>query len=94
MVLPLTFVQATLGDTVEIPTLDEVKELEVPAGTQPGTLLHLHGGGIKIGRKRGDLHAQVKVVVPSRVSAEQKEILRAYAATEGPLPKEKKWWQI
>jgi molecular chaperone DnaJ len=94
MVLPLSFVQATLGDTVEVPTLDGIRELEFPAGTQPGTLLHLKGGGIKIGRHQGDLHTQVKVNIPGKVTAEQREILRTYASTEGPLPKEKKWWHF
>ena len=94
MLLPVSFVQACLGDTVEVPTLDGINELKVPPGTQPGAILRLHGGGITIGRQQGDLHAQVTVKIPARLSAEQKEILRNYAATEGPLPKEKKWWHF
>lgn len=94
MVLPISFVQACLGDTVEVPTLDGIKELKVPPGVQPGTILRLEDGGIRIGRKQGDLHAQVTVKIPTRLSAEQKEMLRNYAATEGSLPKEKKWWHF
>ena len=94
MVLPLSIVQAALGDTVEIPTLEGSSEINVAPGTQPGTVLSLDGGGIRIGRQQGDLHAQVKVNIPTKLTAEQKEILRSYGATEGPLPKEKKWWQF
>jgi molecular chaperone DnaJ len=94
MALPVSFVQAALGDTVEIPTLDETRELKVPAGTQHGTVLSIPGAGIKIGSVQGDLHAQVNVKIPSKISSEQKELLRQYAATEGRQPKEKKWWNF
>ena len=94
MALPLSFVQATLGDTVEIPTLDEPTELKVAPGTQPGTILSIEGAGIKVGRQRGSLHAQVEVKIPTKLNGEQKEILKSYAATEGDIPKEKKWWDF
>jgi molecular chaperone DnaJ len=94
MVLPLSFVQAALGDRIEIPTLDEPKEMKVPAGTQPGAVLTIEGGGIRIGGTRGDLHAQVDVKIPTKLNAEQKELLRQYAATEGMHPKERKWWNF
>lgn len=94
MLLPISFVQAALGDTIEVPTLEGTKEMKVPAGTQPGTVLRLDGGGILIGRHRGDLHAQIDVKIPTRLTAEQKEVLRQYAATEGSVPKEKKWWNF
>jgi len=94
MVLPISFVQAALGDSVEIPTLDGEKEMEVSAGTQPGAVLTMKGGGILIGRHHGDLHAQVDVKIPAKLTAEQKEILRQFAATEGTSPKEKKWWNF
>jgi molecular chaperone DnaJ len=94
MVLPISFVEAALGDSVEIPTLDGEEEMNIPAGTQPGVVLTMKGGGIQIGRQRGDLHAQVDVKIPARLTAEQKEILREFAATEGTSPKEKKWWNF
>lgn len=94
MALPVSFVQAALGDTIEVPTLDETKEMKVPAGTQHGTVLSIPGGGITIGNARGDLHTQVNVKIPSKLSSEQKELLRQFAATEGMEPKEKKWWNF
>jgi molecular chaperone DnaJ len=94
MVLPVSIVQASLGESIEIPTLDGIKDLKVPAGTQPGTILRLDGGGIRVGRHQGDLHAQVSVKIPTGLNHEQKDILKAFAATEGPVPKEKKWWKF
>jgi molecular chaperone DnaJ len=94
MVLPISFVQAALGDLVTIPTLDGEKELKVPAGTQPGAVLSVSGAGIRIGRQHGDLHAQVDVKIPTKMTADQKKILREYAATEGTEPHEKKWWSF
>jgi molecular chaperone DnaJ len=91
---PLSFVQAALGDRVAVPTLDGEEELAVPAGTQPQTVLRLAGKGIDTGRQQGDLLVQVDVKIPTRLSAEQKEHLRAYATLEGAVPKEKKWWNL
>jgi molecular chaperone DnaJ len=91
---PVSFVQAALGDTLAVPTLDGEEELKLPAGTQPQALLRLEGQGIKAGRRTGDLIVQVDVKIPTKLSAEQKEILRSYAATEGVSPKGKKWWNL
>lgn len=94
MALPISFVQAALGDTIEIPTLDEEKEVKLSPGTQPGTIVSIEGAGIQIGRHQGSLHAQVEVKIPTKLTAEQKDILKSYAATEGDVPKEKKWWDF
>jgi molecular chaperone DnaJ len=94
LAVPVSFVQAALGDTLTVPTLDEDEELKLPAGTQPQTLLRLEGKGIKAGRSTGDLLVQVDVKIPTRLSAEQKELLRSFAASEGAAPKEKKWWNL
>jgi len=92
--LPVSFVQAALGDTLAVPTLDGEEELKLPAGTQPQALLRLEGHGIRAGRQTGDLLVQVDVKIPTKLSGEQKELLRSYAATEGGSPKEKKWWNL
>jgi molecular chaperone DnaJ len=94
LVLPVSFVQAALGDTVAVPTLDGEEELRIPPGTQPQSLLRLEGMGIAAGRQTGDLIVQVDVKIPTKLSAEQKELLRSFAATEGVAPKEKKWWNL
>lgn len=83
--VPVSFAQAALGATVEVPTLAGRGTLEIPPGTEPGEVLRLKGKGmpdLRTGR-RGDLLAQVVVEVPKRLSREQEEILRAYAKAEG-----------
>jgi molecular chaperone DnaJ len=94
LAFPVSFAQAALGDTLTVPTLDGEEELKLPAGTQPQALLRLEGQGIKAGRRAGDLLVQIDVKIPTKLSAEQREILRSYAATEGVSPKGKKWWNL
>ncbi len=80
--VPVSFVQAALGATVEVPTLKGKGTLEVPRGTQPGEVLVLKGEGcpdLHSGR-RGNLLIQVAVEIPKRLSREQEEILRQYAS--------------
>ena len=65
--LPITFPQAALGDTIEVPVLKGKAELTVPPGTQPGQRLVLKGKGMPHlrGRGKGDLHYEVVVEVPT-----------------------------
>jgi len=73
---------AALGTTVEIPTLDGSASLEVPAGTQPGTVLPVRGAGMPTLRRpgrSGDLRVVVAVVVPRKLSKRQKKLLRELA---------------
>jgi molecular chaperone DnaJ len=67
---------AALGATLEVPTLDGAASLELPAGTQPGEVLTLRGQGMPSLRRarRGDLRVVVNVIVPRRLSAEQREL--------------------
>ena len=81
--LDMTMVQAALGDTVEIPTLDgEGIELKLPPGTQPGDVRIFRGRGMPVlhGRGRGALKVVVNVAVPRHLSAEQRELLAHFAA--------------
>ena len=94
LAFPVSFVQAALGDTLVVPTLDAEEELKLPPGTQPHAVLRLEGKGIRAGRQTGDLLVQVDVKIPTQLSAEQKDILRSYAVTEGTALKEKKWWNL
>jgi molecular chaperone DnaJ len=72
---------AALGASVDVPTLDGVAAADVPAGTQPGEVLRLRGEGVPSLRRgaRGDLRAVVNVVVPRRLSGEQRELLEQLA---------------
>ncbi len=81
----ISFAQAALGDTIEVPTLDGKVRFEVPAGTQPGNVTRLKGRGIQSvnGRGKGDQFVRVVVNVPKNLTARQKEILREFDAEFG-----------
>ncbi len=83
--MPITFVQAALGDEVEVPTLDGKVKYKIPEGTQSGTVFRLKGKGItKLHSKfRGDQLVKVMVEVPRALSEKQKEALREYAKITG-----------
>ena len=76
----LTFTQAALGATLAIPTLDGEEELELPPGTQPGEIVVLRGRGMPVlqGRGRGDQRILVNVLVPRRLTDEQRRLLREF----------------
>jgi molecular chaperone DnaJ len=68
---------AALGGTLEVPTLEGSASVELPAGTQPGEVLSVRGAGMP-GLRRGrpgDLRVLVNVVVPRRLTAEQRELM-------------------
>ena len=80
--VPVSFIQATLGAELEVPTLEGRATIKIPAGTQPGTLLRLKGRGVKNlqGHGHGDLHVRVQVEVPTHLNSEQKNKLSEFAA--------------
>ncbi|MBW1916872.1 MAG: molecular chaperone DnaJ [Deltaproteobacteria bacterium] len=82
--LPISFVQAALGDKVTIPTLSGQKEMIIHPGTQPGEIIRLKGEGIPIlkGYGRGDLLVEVHVVIPRHLSPKQQELLEEFAALD------------
>ena len=67
---------AMMGGRVTAPTLDGEREVEIPAGTQPGHAVTLDGLGLPSlrGRSRGDEHVLVDVVVPRKLSREQRKL--------------------
>jgi molecular chaperone DnaJ len=69
---------AALGATLEVPTIDAQAPIEVPAGTQPGEVLTVRGQGMPSlrGGRRGDLRVVVNVVIPRRLTDEQRELLK------------------
>ena len=76
--IPLSFSQAALGDTIEVPTVDGNVSLKIPQGTQPGTKLRLRGRGTKNpkgGSSRGDQYVICNVVVPTSLSKEEADII-------------------
>lgn len=83
--VPISIIQATLGDEIEVPTLDGKAKFTIPAGTQPGTSFRLKNKGIQHlhSNTRGDQHVKVKVVVPKKLNGEQKKILTKFAEMSG-----------
>ncbi len=91
--LPVTFVDAVLGATVKVPTIDGLVEYDIPEGTQPGTIFKLRGKGIPYirSKNRGDEYVKVDVEVPKGLTQKQKELLREFEAlSEGKNYKKKK----
>jgi molecular chaperone DnaJ len=82
--LPISFTQAALGAQVEVPTLTGTSPLRIPPGTQHGAVFRLEGKGLPNLRsgRRGNEIIQVLVEVPRKLSREQQELLRRFAATE------------
>ncbi|EUJ25013.1 chaperone protein DnaJ [Listeria grandensis FSL F6-0971] len=83
--VPLTFVQAALGDEIDVPTVHGKIRLKIPAGTQTGTTFRLRNKGVPHlrGNGTGDQHVIVKVIVPKKLDEKQKDILREFATTTG-----------
>ncbi|MBN1344677.1 MAG: molecular chaperone DnaJ [Phycisphaerae bacterium] len=93
--LPISFTQAALGASVDVPTLSGKAEAKIPPGTQFGQIFRLSGQGLpdlRTGR-RGDELVQVLVEIPKRLSKRQSELLREFAETEDKtvLPETKGW---
>jgi molecular chaperone DnaJ len=74
---------AALGGRLDVDTLEGVAEVELPAGTQPGEVITLRGEGMpSLSRgKRGNLRVVVNVVIPRRLSREQRELLERLSGT-------------
>jgi molecular chaperone DnaJ len=82
----VSIAQAALGTMLIVPTVEGEEEVEVKAGTQPGTEIRLRGRGVPHLRRsgvRGDLHVLVDVAVPTRLSKRERELLEAYADEAG-----------
>ena len=83
--LNISFVQAALGDTVEVPTVHGNVEMTIPAGTQTGKTFRLKGKGAPRlrGGSQGDQLVTVKIVTPTKLNDAQKEALLAFAKASG-----------
>ncbi len=85
--LPISFIQAILGDRVSIPLLGENKthDIEIPSGTQPGDLVYIDEMGMPVigRRQRGQLIVKLNVKIPKKIEKRQRELLEEFAKTEG-----------
>lgn len=89
--LHINMAQAALGDSIEVPTLDGLEPLEIPAGTQPGKVFRLRNKGVprldRSGRGapmgRGDQHVIIQVAVPKKLTEEQEALFLELSRTLG-----------
>jgi molecular chaperone DnaJ len=83
-VVPISFTQAALGTTIDVPSLDGTKGLRIPPGTQYGNIFRIKGQGLPDMRthRTGDELVQVTIETPTKLNSEQQELLRKFAETE------------
>ncbi len=79
--VPINFVQAALGDEIEVPVLKGTTKMKIPSGTQPGQSFRIKGKGlvdIQTGNL-GDVYVVVNVVIPKKLNKNQKELLKEFS---------------
>jgi molecular chaperone DnaJ len=83
-VVPISFTQATLGATIDVPSLNGTKQLKIPPGTQYGSIFRIRGQGLPDIRTRrnGDQLVQISIETPTHLNTRQEELLREFAKTE------------
>ncbi|MNE91469.1 Chaperone protein DnaJ [compost metagenome] len=84
----VNFVDAVLGETIEVPTVTGKAKIKIEAGTQSGKMLRLKGKGLPVlqGYGHGDLFVHINVWTPKKVSKEEKEILEKLRESENFKP--------
>lgn len=83
--IPITYAEATLGATIDIPTLEGSQKFDIPEGTQTGTTFTLKNKGVtRVNSKmRGNLYVTVTVEVPKNLNGTQKDLLKKFADSCG-----------
>lgn len=76
--VPVSFDEAVLGTTIEVPTVDSAVKIGVPAGSSSGRVLRLRGRGVKTAKQTGDLLVELVIEVPEELSDEAKAAVEAY----------------
>ena len=90
--VPISSLDATLGCTIQVPTIHGESELNIPSGTQPGQSFRLKGQGIPYGRGNGDEYVDIKVEIPKKLNEKDRELyeqLRNQEATKAESPFER-----
>ena len=96
-VVPISFTQAALGTTIDVPSLNGTKGLKIPAGTQYGSVFRIKNQGlpdVRTGRT-GDELVQILIETPTKLNAQQQELLREFAKAESKTvsPKSKSFFE-
>jgi len=96
-VVPISFTQAALGTTIDVPSLNGTRKLKIPPGTQYGSIFRINGQGLPDIRSRrtGDELVQITIETPAKLNAKQQELLREFAETENKTvsPQSKRFFE-
>ncbi|NLM21689.1 MAG: molecular chaperone DnaJ [Peptococcaceae bacterium] len=97
--IPITFVQAALGDEIEVPTLHGAVKMKIPEGTQTSRVFRIKGMGVpyRRGSGAGDQHVRVVVTTPTKLTEKQKELLREFdriTSTDQQFGKKSFWEKV
>ena len=88
MDIPVTFAEAALGAQIEVPTIDGVSEVTLPAGTSSGRQLRLKEKGVyRRSGGRGDQYVRILVTVPKNLDAKSKELLAEFSKRNPEKPR-------
>jgi molecular chaperone DnaJ len=83
-IVPISFTQAALGTTIDVPSINGTKGLKIPPGSQYGSIFRIKGQGLPDIRthRTGDQLVQITIETPTRLNKQQQELLREFAKTE------------
>ena len=97
VVVPVSFTQAALGATIDVPSLNGKRQFKIPSGTQHGNVFRIKGEGVPDlrSRRKGDELVRIAIEIPRNLTAKQKELLRTFAETEDKsvLPESKGFFE-
>ncbi|WP_036728552.1 molecular chaperone DnaJ [Peptoniphilus mikwangii] len=90
--IPISYMDAVLGGTIKVPTLNNLVDYEIPKGTQGGTTFKLRGEGVSYVRRegKGDLYFTVDIIVPKKITDEQKKLLETLREKSKDIHEERK----
>jgi DnaJ-class molecular chaperone len=91
--VPITIAEAALGGKVDVPTLDGLKTLPIPAGSSSGQKLRLRGQGVPAsgGHPAGDLFVRLEVTVPKALDEVSQRLIREFAERNPSNPRQGLW---
>lgn len=95
--VPISFTQAALGSTIDVPSLNGTKGLKIPPGTQYGSIFKIKGQGLPDMRtgRTGDQLVQIIIETPKKLNVKQQELLTEFAKTENKTvsPQSKRFFE-
>ena len=96
-VVPISFTQAALGATIDVPSLNGINKLKIPPGTQYGSIFRIKGQGLPDVRTHhsGDQLVQVTIEIPSKLTSKQEELLKEFEKTGngGAFPRSRSFFE-